>query len=422
MSAAPPVVSRRRRLLGAPAIALHRAALALVRRLPAPAPVAAPDPRPVRFILANAYAMGGTVRAVLALAERLAATREVEVISVRRHLGRPFFPHPEGVTVSVLDDRVRPGSRAQRLLGALPSLLVHPEDYAYPGASLWSDLRLVRRLRGTGGDVVIATRPGWGLIAAAAAPPGAVLVAQEHMHLRAHRPALAADVRRRYPVFDAVTVLSDDDAADYATALGGASTRVLRLPDPVPPLHRGGADPDAQVIVAAGRLTRQKGFDLLVRAFAALAPRHPGWELRIFGGGPDREALEAQVEAAGLDHRIHLDGATRQLGAAFARGSLFAFSSRFEGFGMALVEAMGCGLAVVSFDCPSGPADIVTPGRDGVLVPAEDVGALTAALEALIEDPVRRRVLGAAAKMTARAYEPDAIAARWEALLAELAR
>ena len=422
MSAAPPVVSRRRRLLGAPAIALHRAALALVRRLPPPRPAPAAEPRAVRIVLANAYAMGGTVRAVLALAERLAAEREVEIVSVRRHVRRPFFVHPPGVRMTVLDDRVGARSRAHRLLGAIPSVLVHPEDYAYPAASLWSDLRLLRRLRRTGGDVVIATRPAWALLATAAAPPDAVVVAQEHMHLGAHRRALAADIRRRYPALAAVTVLSEGDRADYAAALAGARTRVERIPDAVAPLYRGGADPDARVVVAAGRLTRQKGFDLLVDAFAAVAPRRPGWELWIFGGGPDREQLEGQIAAAGLDDRIFVEGATRQLGAQFSRASVFAFSSRFEGFGMALVEAMGCGLAVVSFDCPRGPSDIVTPERDGVLVPAEDVAALADALDALIGDPVRRRVLGAAAKATAREYAPPAVAARWDALLAELAR
>jgi glycosyltransferase involved in cell wall biosynthesis len=316
----------------------------------------------------------------------------------------------------VLDDRVGPRSSGQRLLGALPSALVHPEDYAYPGASLWSDVQLLRRLRATGRDVVITTRPAWSLLAAAAAPPGALLVGQEHMHLRAHRPGLEADVRRAYRRLDAVCVLTEGDRADYAAALAGARTQVARIPNPVAPLG-GDADLDAPVVVAAGRLTRQKGFDLLVRAFAELAPRHPGWELRIYGGGKERAALERQIDAAGLAARVRLMGSTRRLDAAFAAASVFALSSRFEGFGMVLVEAMGCGLPVVSFDCPRGPADIITPGRDGLLVPPEDTGALAAALDALMSDPARRRAYGAAARETARAYEPAAIAGRWDALL-----
>jgi glycosyltransferase involved in cell wall biosynthesis len=423
VSAQPSAVSRRRRLLGAPAIAAHRAALALVRRLPDRRSAQRPGTRPpVRIILSNAYAMGGTVRAVFALAERLAEGRAVELISVRRHVARPAFPHPQGVTVTVLDDRVEPRPLHQRVLGALPSLLVHPEDYAYPGASLWTDLRLLRTLRATTGDGVITTRPAWALLAAAAAPRTAIVVGQEHMHLRAHRPALAADIRRRYARLDALVVLTDGDRVDYLERLVGARTRVERIPNVVTPLPGDRADPAAQVVIAAGRLTRQKGFDLLVRAFAAAATNRPGWELRIYGGGRERAALERQIEATGMRDRIRLLGPTRRLGEAFARASVFVLSSRFEGFGMVLVEAMGSGLAVASFDCPRGPADIITPGRDGVLVPAEDVAALARELDAIMGDRERRSALGAAALDTARAYEPGPIAARWEALLDSLAR
>jgi glycosyltransferase involved in cell wall biosynthesis len=415
VTAVPRLVSRRRRMLGRPAIAVHRAALALVRRLPARRSAGLTPDAPVRFVLANAHAMGGTVRAVLALAEQLAIRRPVEIIAVRRHVERPFFPHPARVTITVLDDRVAPRPLRQRLLGALPSLLVHPEDYAYPGASLWTDLQLLRRLRRARDGAVIATRPAWALLASAALPTGTPLVAQEHMHLRAHRPALAADIARRYWQLDALTVLTAEDRADYAELLPGLPVQVI--PNPVAPLPGGAASPDARIVVAAGRLARQKGFDLLIDAFAGVAPRRPGAELRIYGGGKQKEALERQIAGAGLEGRVRLMGSTRSLGEAFAQGSVFVLSSRWEGFGVVLVEAMAAGLAAVSFDCPRGPGEILAGGRHGVLVEAGDVTGLARELEALLGDRGRRRALGVLARERARAYEPERIAARWEALL-----
>ena len=401
---------------------MNRLALAAVRRLPAPRsrPRTPGRPPAVRIVLCNAYAMGGTIRTTLSLAGHLARTREVEVIALKHGSGRrSFFPFPPGVTVTTLDDRGQQRrGLAERALTAVPSLLTHPEDYGYKNASLWTDLRLLRRLRATGGEAVIATRPAWALLAAAAVPPDAIVVAQEHMNLRAHRPALAADVRRRYADLGALVVLTEGDRSDYREIAG---VRVERIPNPTPPLEGGASALDAPVAVAAGRLTSQKGFDLLIAAWAPVARRHPEWTLRIYGGGPERAALEALIAAEGLQGRVELMGPTRELGKALAAASLFVLSSRFEGFGLVILEAMQAGLPVVSFDCPRGPGEIITTGRDGTLVPPGDVGGLTAAIGELVADPARRRAYAAEALTTAAAYEPAEIGARWEALLDELA-
>ena len=402
---------------------MHRLALAAVRRLPAPrpGPRTAGRPGPVRIVLGNAHPMGGTIRTTLSLAGHLARTREVEVIALKHGSAkRSFFPFPPGVTVTTLDDRGQERrGRVERALTALPSLLTHPEDYGYKNGSLWTDVQLLRRLRATGGETVIATRPAWALLASAAAPPDAITIAQEHMNLRAHRPALAADVRRRYAGLDALVVLTEGDRADYRELDG---VRVERIPNPTPPLDGGVSALDAPVAVAAGRLTSQKGFDLLIAAWAPVARRHPAWTLRIYGGGPERAALEALVAAEGLQGRVELMGPTRELGKALAAASLFVLSSRFEGFGLVILEAMQAGLPVVSFDCPRGPGEIITGGRDGTLVPPEDVPGLTAAIEELVADPARRRAYATAALATAAAYEPGEIGARWEALIDDLVR
>jgi glycosyltransferase involved in cell wall biosynthesis len=409
----------RRRLLGAPAVAVHRVALRLASRVLRGRGGEGPAGAPVRFLLQNAWTVGGTIRTTMNLAGWLARTHDdVEVISVRRMRENPFWPFPAGVPVSALEDKR--SSHKRPLLSRLPSLLVHPDDFAYAGASLHTDVKIVRWLRSLEGGVLVSTRPAFNLVVAALAPPGVTVIGQEHMNFTAHRPRLQADMRRWYRRLDALSVLNADDERDYGEILAGSGTRVVRIPNSLPPLTGGVSPLDAPVVVGAGRLTGQKGFDLLIDAFAPVAAAHPEWRLRIYGNGPKREELERQIAARGLGGSVELMGASRELGEEFAKASLFVLSSRFEGFGMVLVEAMSKGLPAVSFDCPRGPADIVSHGRDGLLVPTEDVPAMSAALLELIGDADRRREYGRAALEKARDYDIEAIGPRWEALLAEL--
>ena len=412
--------SLRRRLLGGLAIAVHRLALGLVARLVGrrAGEAAAAQDGPVRILLTHAYGFGGTIRTTLNVAGELAADREVELLSVIRRRRRPFFAFPGGVAVTALDDEIADGGR--RLLRKLPSLLVHPDDYAYPFCSLRTDVLLVRALRRMAPGVLVTTRPAYNLLAARLAPAGVCTIGQEHQHFAAHRPGLEKDVRRRYGGLDALTVLTEADRRDYEGLLAGSNTRVEHVPNALVPLDGGLSAQTTPIVVAAGRLNAQKGFDLLIPAFAAVARAHPEWQLRIYGSGHQRPLLRRLILEHDLYENVFLMGPTRRLGDALAASSLFVLSSRFEGFGMVLVEAMSKGLGVVSFDCPRGPGEIVTHGQDGVLVPNGDVEGLSRAMLELIEDPERCRSLGAAALESARRYEPAAIAERWTTLLGAL--
>jgi glycosyltransferase involved in cell wall biosynthesis len=396
-----PRVSPRRRLLGPLAVAAHRWAVALTARLPRGS--GTPAPGPVRMLLAHAWGMGGTIRTTLTVAGHLAENREVELVSLVRRRKRPFFPLPA----------TRALTEGKTILDRVPSLLIHPDDYVYPFCSLRTDIALLRWLRSLDGGVLITTRPAFNLLAARLAPRGVVTIGQEHMHFASHRPRLAEDIARHYDRLDALTVLTSHDARDYGALL---RTRVELIPNPLAPLGGGTSTLEAPLVVAAGRLTPQKGFDLLIEAWARVAERRPDWRLRIYGSGPERARLEKQIG----DGDVELMGRTRELGEAMAEASLFVLSSRFEGFGMVLVEAMSKGLPVVSFDCPHGPADIISDGVDGILVPPEDVDALAGALLELIGDPDRRRRNGEAALAKARSYAIETIGPRWDALLGSL--
>lgn len=178
--------------------------------------------------------------------------------------------------------------------------------------------------------------------------------------------------------------------------------------------------PGGPVLVAVGRLVRQKGFDLLLEAFARL--RMPELRLAILGEGPDRAALEAQAARLGVAGRVMMPGHVTQPAGWLAHAAAFVLSSRWEGFGHVVVEAMVCGAPVIATDCPHGPRDIVEPGLTGLLVPNGDVPALAEAMAGLLADPVRAAALRQAAATACERFSAATIAGRYASLFRRLIR
>ncbi len=372
------------------------------------------------FLLLDAYSQGGTARTVLNTVQELVTHYDIEVVSLLREVERSHFPFPAGVRVRVLDDRTQPSSLLARCLSRVPSLLWHDVEQAYPQVSLWLDLQLLRHLRSLDADVVVGTRHAMTILLAALAPEDVITVAQVHLATVQQHPDLRRALRRSSRLVDAVVVLTAHEQRDHQPMLAGSRTRLVRIPNAVPPLAGGPSDGSAKVVVAVGRLRQQKGFDLLVAAFAGVAAERPDWVLRIYGEGSERESLERQIAASGLSGTIVLEGWSSALGEKLAAASLFVLSSRSEGFPMVLLEAMSKGLPVVSFDCPYGPAEIVSHGQDGLLVPPEDVEALSAALLILIDDDDLRSSFGRAARRKAEQYASSHVVERWKTLYDDL--
>ncbi len=194
--------------------------------------------------------------------------------------------------------------------------------------------------------------------------------------------------------------------------------RAVVIPNPVEPLPNAilpGGRPCS--LVAVGRLTPQKGFDLLIAAFAQVAHSHPEWHLTIFGDGAERGVLEQQVADLSLADRICLAGTTKAPCGWRAGADAFVLSSRFEGFPNVLGEAMAAGLPVVAFDCPWGPADLIEDGISGLLVAPEDVNALAAALDRVLGSEWLRASLGGAARRRVLRFAPDHVMTQWDHLL-----
>ncbi|SDA92774.1 glycosyltransferase family 4 protein [Sinorhizobium sp. NFACC03] len=168
------------------------------------------------------------------------------------------------------------------------------------------------------------------------------------------------------------------------------------------------------ILTAVGRLTYQKGFDLLLEAFAKIAPDLPEWQLCIWGEGEDRAKLEAQRERLGLVDRVRMPGVTKRPGEWVETADVFVLSSRYEGWGIVLLEAMAAGIAVVSFKCEWGPEEMVSDGKDGILVEREDIEALATALLKVMRNPLLRYQLGRSAEESARRFSQDRVLADWD--------
>ena len=209
-------------------------------------------------------------------------------------------------------------------------------------------------------------------------------------------------------------VLSHEDADLWAPDLD--NVRVIHnplsfFPDEV-------SDCMQKQVIAAGRYVPQKGFDLLIEAWQKVAERHPDWVLRIYGDGM-RDQLQARIDAAGVTGSCILEHNTPDIAAKIRESSVFAFSSRFEGFGMVLIEAMACGVPPVSFACPCGPRDIITDGEDGLLIPPGNTGKLAEGICRLIEDDALRCRMGSVARKNVERFRIERIMAQWNCLFEE---
>lgn len=210
---------------------------------------------------------------------------------------------------------------------------------------------------------------------------------------------------------DRFVVLTEEDMLAWPEL-----QNVSVIPDPLSFVPTAQSSLSVKRVIAVGRYVYQKGFDLLLQAWAKIECKCPDWMLVVYGDG-DRAPYEQMMRNLGIDtSRCLLNGPTTDIQREYVNSSLFVFTSRFEGFGMVLVEAMACGLPVVSFACPCGPKDIVRDGEDGFLVENGNIDELVQQLMKLMVDHRLRTAFARHAQQNAQRFNIEQTALRWKSV------
>lgn len=391
----------------------------------------------IRFLMENAFVGGGTSRTVTSTVSALADRgHEVELVSLFRRRAKGSYPIDPRVRVRVLIDEYRfrhgppPASPRERVHAAAyragskgPTLIGLDGDYRTKLWTAYSDLVLARWIRSVRDGILVGTRPNINVVLAELARPEPVLVAQDHLNYDSYNAEIRAAIPRHYGRFDALVTLTAHDASRYDGMFDAATgPRVLSIPNGVPDVGPHRSTLENPVVVSLGRLSQQKGYDRLLPVWARVAEQRPGWRLEIYGGGgPYEQKVRGLIESLGIGDSAHLMGRTTEPFARMADASLYVMTSRREGLPMVLLEAMGVGLPIVSYDCPTGPRDLIDDGVNGFLVPNGDKDALEARLLELIDDREKRARFAEAGRAKAAEYDVARLAERWERLFEELA-
>lgn len=217
--------------------------------------------------------------------------------------------------------------------------------------------------------------------------------------------------------FDAFVVLTNDNVSEWKS-----TSKIHIISNPLSFFPEKSSTLLEKKVIAVGKQSYQKGFDMLLKSWVEVNAKFPDWKLEIYGKKDKSIGLEKLAGDLKIEDSINFYQPEKEILTKYLQSSIYVLSSRFEGFGMVLIEAMACGVPCVSFDCPCGPKDIICNNEDGFLVEAENISQLAQKIILLIEDEEKRIEMGKNARENVRRYLPENIMLKWENLFTNLVR
>lgn len=383
----------------------------------------------ITYFLTTADNAAGTERAIITQANSMVEDgQDVGILSLYRDTGSTFFELDPRVEVQYLidrnrwellvdDDNVAAKPDDQYLLSQSPSRFI-PEKWDNQLNGL-TDVATGRALSQLKCDILVTSTPALTALAVQQAPPKVIVVEEEHRSTGT-RGVTAEPILLFGPRADCIVSLTDESSAWLADQLQAAAPHLVTIPNAIPDVFRPETSGRLPLIVAAGRFVPGKRFDHLIRAFASVALENPDWRLRLYGSGPQEEAYRRMARRLGVESRLELIPPVTDMLSEWSKASIAALSSRSEGLPLVALEAIAAGVPVVSYDCPTGPSEIIEDGVNGRLIPTGDVQILAQALEELMSDSAKRNRMGSAAKASAARFSPDRIQKKWIELFTAL--
>ncbi|HBM9790168.1 TPA: glycosyltransferase family 4 protein [Escherichia albertii] len=358
------------------------------------------------FVVADITATGGIERVITHLASHfLSYGYNVEILSVHQSNKEIAYNLDPAVKVTFVDDNIKPIGRP----GSIYKLWSHIIS------SFKLNVELFKRRK----SIVVLNSFPVSLISFLCGVINKRCVVVEHVYYNYYGRLIKKIRKVLYKKFSKIIVLTERDKRTYE--MEGVS--VITIPNPLCSVSK--RKPNTNIlnkkIIAVGRLEYQKGFDILIKVFYDIpAAIRKDWVLDIYGDGSELENLQLLIKKYSLQNNIFLKGNAKNITQLYYLYDFFVFSSRFEGFGMVLLEAMNAGLPCISFDCPTGPSEILNNGEYGLLCPNGDMEALRTAMISLMRDEVKREELSTKSVTRSNDYSISVIGQQWNDLFIKL--